>query len=118
MPRSQGNCYASSRRHSSQAVGLKKAGAAPGKDGSPMFGQKSTKLPCFGYSRYSPGTTVSLKLVFDLQLGIVVRTALAIWQVRTRRQCDGEYRHKTDCGLARRWRAIDDAGPPGARRTV
>src|SRR6516165_2850059 len=29
---------------------LKKAGAAPGKDGSPMLGQKSTKLPCFGHS--------------------------------------------------------------------
>src|SRR5262245_19197135 len=49
----QSNRHASSRRYSSQAVRLKKAGAAPGKNGSPMHGQKSTKLPCFGYSRYS-----------------------------------------------------------------
>src|SRR6516165_649076 len=50
MQRGQSHCHASSRRHSSQAVRLKKAGAAPGKDGSPMLGQKSTKLPCFGHS--------------------------------------------------------------------
>src|SRR5262249_12112552 len=54
MQRGQSNCHASSRKHSSQAVRPKKAGAAPGKDGSPMLGQKSTKLPRFGYSRYSP----------------------------------------------------------------
>ena len=53
MQRGQSNCHASSRRYSSQAVRLKKAGAAPGKDGSSMLGQKSTKLPRFGHSRYS-----------------------------------------------------------------
>src|SRR6266436_3305626 len=61
MQRGQSNCHASSRRHSSQAVRLKKAGATPGKDGSPMLGQKSTKLPCFGYSRYRAGKTVPLR---------------------------------------------------------
>src|SRR5262249_23568757 len=53
MQRGQSHCHASSRRHSSQAVRLKKAGAAPGKDGSPMLGKKSTTLPRFGHSRRS-----------------------------------------------------------------
>ena len=52
MQRGQSNCHASSRRHSGQAVGLEKAGAAPGQDGRPMLGKKSTKLPRFGHSRY------------------------------------------------------------------
>src|SRR5262249_49310484 len=54
---------ASSRRHSSQAVRLKKAGAAPGKDGSPMLGQKSTKLPRFGHSGCSAGISFAFVIV-------------------------------------------------------
>jgi MerR family transcriptional regulator, mercuric resistance operon regulatory protein len=42
---------------------LKKAGAAPGKDGCPMLGQEGAKLPCFGHSRYSAGKTVSFAFV-------------------------------------------------------
>src|SRR5262245_19982313 len=53
MQRGQSNCNASSRRHSSQAVRSKKAGAASGEDGSPMHGQENTRLPLFVHSRYS-----------------------------------------------------------------
>src|SRR5262249_45010454 len=63
MQRGQSDCDASSRRHSSQAIRLKKAGAAPGKDGSPMLGQKSTKLPCFGHSRCSAGISFAFVIV-------------------------------------------------------
>ena len=63
MQRSQGNCHASSRRHSSQAIRLKKAGAAPGKDGGPMLGKKSTKLSRFGHSRCSAGISFAFVIV-------------------------------------------------------
>ena len=63
MQRGQSHCHASSRRHSSQAIRLEKAGAAPGKDGSPMLGQKSAKLPCFGHSRYSAGKNCLLETI-------------------------------------------------------
>ena len=63
MQRGQSNCHASSQRHSSQALRLKEAGAAPGEDGSSMLGQKSTQLPRFGHSRYSAGKTVSFAFV-------------------------------------------------------
>src|SRR5215813_8316105 len=63
MQRGQSDCHASSRRHSSQAVRLKKAGAAPGKDGSPMLGQKSTKLPRFGHSGCSAGISFAFVIV-------------------------------------------------------
>src|SRR5262249_33192404 len=71
LKRVQGNCEQSSRRHRSHAGTLKKAGAAPRRDGSPMLGQKSTKLPRFGHSRYSAGKTVSFAFV------IVARAAVA-----------------------------------------
>jgi DNA-binding transcriptional MerR regulator len=63
MQRGQSHCYTSSRRHSSQAIRLKKAGAAPGKDGSPMLGQKSTKLSRFGHSRCSAGISFAFVIV-------------------------------------------------------
>src|SRR5262249_1002157 len=36
---------------------------APGKDGSPMLGQKSTKLPRFGHSRCSAGISFAFVIV-------------------------------------------------------
>ena len=81
VQRGQSNCHASSRRHSSQAVRPEKAGAAPGKDGSPMLGQKSTKLSRFGYSRYSavgPMTALGRAPMMDSNRRTILTTGAAV----------------------------------------
>src|SRR5262249_55334435 len=89
MQRGQSHCHASSRRHSSQAIRLEKAGAAPGKDGRPMLGQKSAKLPCFGHSRYSAGKNCLFEtiIVANSRRQLFANAAIAASRLVTVRRC-------------------------------